>query len=403
MEFSKAKNFLTSVLLLFIVVGAGFFIVKDWHNFFLGAVSLSQQTPKTNESQVIKAIYMTGWSTGNSSYYNYLDDLLKKTQINAVVIDIKDASGYVFYNSDAPEVKKYGFYNGAIKDISGIINFFHDRNIYVIGRIVVFQDPMYAKVRPDLAIYDTSKTAGVFSGKQLWQDNKGQNWLDPTAKEVWDYNISLAKDAALKGFDEINFDYIRFPSDGDLSTMGFPAWNKTQSRREALKGFYKYINEQLQDVKISADLFGLVTVNNDDLGIGQYLEDTLPYFDFICPMVYPSHYATNFLGFSNPAEHPYEVVKHSSEISYYRRQIFLTRLKIALEQEKKLNPGRAPVTQVFAAKIRPWLQDFNLEAVYTADMVKSQIEAVERFYKDDYVGFMLWNPSNYYTKEAVLK
>jgi hypothetical protein len=227
--------------------------------------------------------------------------------------------------------------------------------------------------------------------------------MDPASKEVWDYNISLAKDAALKGFDEINFDYIRFPSDGDLSIMGFPAWDKTQSRREVLKSFYKYTSEQLKDVKISADFFGLVTVNNDDLGIGQYLEDALPYFDFVCPMVYPSHYAANFLGFSNPAEHPYEIVKHSSEISYYRRQIFVTRLKIALEQEKKLNPGRQPVTQVFAAKIRPWLQDFNLGAIYTADMVKSQIEAAERFYKEDYVGFMLWNPSNYYTKEAVLK
>jgi len=405
MNLYGAKRFLTVITLLMLsaLVTAAFFAANNLPEFFLASLVPGPNISQSRESpQIVKAVYITGWSAGNSSYLNYLANLFKTSQINSVVVDVKDASGYVYYNANVLEVQKYKLYNGSIKNIDNLMKFFHDQNIYVIARIVVFQDPMLAKNRPDIAVYDTNKTF-VPSNPILWQDNKGLSWMDPASKEVWDYNIALAKEAASRGFDEINFDYIRFPSDGDLSNMGFPAWNKNESRRDVLKNFYKYAREKLQGITISADLFGLATVNNDDLGIGQYLEDALPYFDYVCPMVYPSHYATNFLGFKNPAEHPYEVVKHCSEISYYRRQIFITKQKITQEQEKRLNPESSPVTQVFAAKIRPWLQDFNLGAVYTADMVKSQITAVKESYKEDYAGFMLWNPSNYYTKEAIAK
>lgn len=369
---------------VFLAIGGLFFFFNNGDNFSAKAEDVSTNTTTTENSQnLINAVYVTGWSAGNSNYFNYLDNLFSATEINSVVIDIKDASGYVFYNANVEEVKEYGLYNYSIKDIDSLIKFFHDRNIYVIARIVVFQDPLFAENRTDLALYDLEQTKNILE-PVLWQNNKGSLWVDPAAKDVWDYNIALAKDATLHGFDEINFDYIRFPSDGDLTKIGYPIWDKKSSKQAVLKQFYQYARQQLSDTKISADLFGLSTVNNDDLGIGQVITDALQYFDYVCPMVYPSHYASGFIGFDNPDEYPYWVVKYSMIFANLKRQRLV---------DKGINMG----------KLRPWLQDFDLGTVYTPEMVKSQITATQESLFDDYCGFMLWNPSNYYTKEAIIK
>ncbi|MCP5112929.1 MAG: hypothetical protein GY953_19050, partial [bacterium] len=197
-----------------------------------------------------------------------------------------------------------------------------------------------------------------------------------------DYNIVIARDAAERGFDEINFDYIRFPSDGNLSDMHFPVWDNTVERRATIKSFFCYLREGMGEVTISADLFGLATVKADDLGIGQVIEDALLYFDYVCPMVYPSHYASGFLGKKNPAEHPHAVVHYSMKKAGERRT--------ALEADSK-------------ARLRPWLQDFNLGAEYTAKMVRDQIEATREALGADYSGFILWSPRNVYTREALLE
>jgi hypothetical protein len=403
MEFYKNKKFFVTCAVVS-VLAVGVFFNKDLTK---QTVSLVSSTNSENQQQsdttisktpaIVKAIYMTGWSAGNGPYYDYLSSLFSSTEINAVVIDIKDSSGYVFYNANVPEVQKYKLYNYSIKNIDSIIKFFHDKNIYVIGRISVFEDPMYSQNRKDLAVYNTETTTDIFN-PILWTDRKGLSWMDPASKEVWDYNIALAKDAVSHGFDEINFDYIRFPSDGDFSTLGFPIWDKKTSRSETIKSFFAYVRNQLPNEILSVDLFGLTTVSRDDLGVGQVLEDALKYFDYICPMVYPSHYATGFRGFENPAEHPYEVAQYSIESAYYRRKIFLYREII---KSKEGNNADFELDNTLMGKIRPWLQDFNLGAVYTADMVKAEINAIEQFSKDDYVGFMLWNPRNYYTKEAI--
>jgi len=333
-----------------------------------------------------KAIYITGWSAGNNSYLNYLSNFFETTQINSVVIDIKDSSGYVFYNANVDEVQKYKLYNYSIKNIDSLVKFFHDKGIYAIARIVVFEDPMLAKNRPELAIYNTEKSSAA-SGTALWQDNKGLSWMDPASQDVWDYNVALAKDAISHGFDEINFDYVRFPSDGDTSIMGFPVWDKKTTKAGVIKNFFAYLRSQLPNAKLSVDLFGLTTVNKDDLGVGQVLENALPYFNYVCPMAYPSHYATGFLGFENPADYPYWVVKYSMLSGELKRQILI----------------ESGADENSLAKLRPWLQDFDLGAIYTSDMVRSEILAVEESLLDGYNGFMLWNPSNYYTTEAIEK
>ena len=325
----------------------------------------------------VKAVYFTGRSAGTESRVDYLIQLASSTEINGVVIDIKDFSGHVLYDAGLSKPKEYGAIKPAIPDISSLVAKLHKNGIYAIARITVFQDPVLAAARPDLAVSD---------GSGLWMDNKGLAWIDPAAKEAWDYNIAIAKDALARGFDEINFDYVRFPSDGNLKNMEFPFWNGKTPRRVVMGEFFRYAREELPGARISVDFFGLSTSNSYDLGIGQVIEDAYEHFDFVSPMVYPSHYSAGFLGYANPAEHPYEVVKRSMEDARAR-----------LESYKRLRgfpAGRG-------AKLRPWLQDFSLKTDYTAEMVKSQIRAVREAAGDDFAGFMLWNPSNIYTKEAL--
>lgn len=299
-----------------------------------------------NPPEIVKAVYVTRWSAGSSKYLEYLDRLFKNAEINAVVVDIKDSTGN-------------------ITDIGQLVKFFHDRQIYVIGRIAVFEDPIFSKARSDLAIYDKTKPPIT-----LWQDNNGLSWLDPASKDVWNYNIFLAKQAFYRGFDEINFDYVRFPSDGKTENMGFPIWNGQTAKSQVIKEFFNYVRLQLPNEKISVDLFGQTTISADDMGIGQKIEDTFDSFDFISPMLYPSHYANGFIGYDNPAEHPYEIIKYS------------------LENAK----NRIPL-----AKFRPWLQDFNMGAEYNAVMVAQEIKAVKDALGENYKGYMLWNPSNVYS------
>jgi hypothetical protein len=347
----------------------------------IGEVVLLPSLPQKliNPPEIIKAVYVTGWSAGTKKYLDYLSNLFEKTEINAVVIDVKGSSGYVTYNSGAEEVKKYNLNRNEISDIDSLVRFFHNKQIYVIGRLAVFEDPVYSNARPELAIYDKSREKNL-SDTILWKDNNGLSWLDPASKEVWDYNISLAKDAFLHGFDEINFDYIRFPSDGRVKDMGFPVWDQKKLKSQVIKEFFIYIRQKLPNEKISADLFGQTTINKDDMGIGQIIEDAFDSFDYIAPMLYPSHYAKGFIGFSNPAEYPYEVVKYSMENA-------LVRAKLA---ESKI-------------KFRPWIQDFNMGAMYNAKMVEQEIRALKDALGENYNGFMLWNPSNIYTQRAILK
>ncbi len=234
--------------------------------------------------------------------------------------------------------------------------------------------------------------------------------MDPAAKDVWAYNVDIAKDALARGFDEINFDYIRFSSDGNLSDINYPFWDGKTLKRYVIRDFWKYLRQSLPDAYISADLFGLTTLNYGDLGIGQNIDDAFNYFNAIAPMVYPSHYANGFNGYANPAAHPYDVVYKSMAEANIRLQKYIAAAANSTSTEKYL---------VKQPQLRPWLQDFNLGATYTADMVRAQITATYAAEglcgsaasstrsqgcpasADSLGGWMMWSPSNQYTTGAL--
>lgn len=325
----------------------------------------------------LKAIYMTSCVAGTPSWRSELKKLIETTELNAVVIDIKDYTGVISFPTDFPQTN--GDKGCVVADMREFVNELHDSGIYVIGRISVFQDPSYTKLFPELAV--RKKSDG-----EVWKDHKGLSFIDVGARPYWDYVVKLSKESYELGFDEINYDYVRYPSDGNMQNTHYTWTTGTTTKPEMLKTFFEYLAHEMSGVgaKLSVDLFGMTTTVETDMNIGQILEHTMPYFDYIAPMVYPSHYPSTWNGFSNPAEHPYEVIKIS--------------MSGALEKEEawRLSNGIATSTPT---KMRPWLQDFNLGATYGSDKVKAQIQAA---YDIGLSSWMLWSAANKYTSSALL-
>ena len=320
----------------------------------------------------VRAIYMTSWVAGTPSLRQELLKLALDTEINALVIDVKDYSGKIFFPSENKSLIAWDSLENRIPDLREFIEQLHRHNIYAIARIAAFQDPHAVGVRPELAVKRASDGA-------VWKDFKGVSWIDPTAKPMWEYVAAIGREAYELGFDELNFDYIRFPSDGNMKDISYPFFNSAiQTKAQALKDFFAYLDQALADlpVPLSADFFGMTTTNTDDLNIGQVLENAEPYFEFIAPMVYPSHYPTGFLNYKSPATMPYEIIYHSLNIASQR-------LLLASSTPNKL---------------RPWLQDFDLGATYDAEMIRKEKQAV---YDLGLTSWMLWAPSNKYTVGAL--
>lgn len=344
---------------------------------------IDYQSQLANPPEVVKAIYATGWTAGSASRINALIKLIEETELNALVIDVKDYSGFISYEIDNPELKAAGAFDELrIIKPNELIKKLHDKNIYVIARVTVFQDSILAKAHPEWAVQSSSTGS-------TWKDRKGLAWMDPASREVWNYNLEIAKDALARGFDEVNFDYIRFPSDGNLGDAVYPFWDDVAPRALVIENFFRFLRENLKDEKISADLFGLVTIASDDLGIGQILEKAAPYFDFVAPMVYPSHFANGTMGYRNPAENPYEIILGSIESAVRKLVKYSSPIGTSTVGVSETKP---------AAKIRPWLQDFDLGADYDAVKVRAQIDASD---KAGGVGWMLWDPKNIYTRGAL--
>ena len=312
-----------------------------------------------------RAIYITSWTAGIKRFYE-LTDMMQHSFLNAVVIDVKDSTGKVGYNSQVPLVMQTGAYEKRIRDLDAILKFCRERKIYTVARIAVFQDPNLAKARPDLAV--GSSRGGV------WKDRKGLAWVDPASRTVWEYNLAIAKEVAAKGFDEVQFDYVRFPTDGKLKALTYPVYKRDIPKHEIIRNFFQYVDQQLKPVNVlvSADIFGLTVMAEDDLNIGQRIEDVAPYVDFVCPMIYPSHFPPGHLKLKRPGEHPYRIIYDS-----------------CMRGLKRLEGKRA--------KMRPWLQDFKLGGAYDRQMIIDQIQAA----RDAKVfGFSLWNARNVYTTDA---
>ena len=250
----------------------------------------------------LKAIYMTACVAAESGWRDNFQKLIEETELNAVVIDIKDYTGVVSIPNEFP---KTGTHRGCIvEDMQEFIRTLHQSGIYVIGRVSVFQDPSYTKLFPELAV--KKKSDG-----EVWKDYKGLSFIDVGATPYWDYIVAPSKEAYGIGFDEINYDYVQYPSDGNMQDTKYTWMVGTTTKLEMLKNFFEYLHNNLKDTgaKLSVDLFGMTTTVEHDMNIGQVLELALPYFDYVSPMVYPSHYPFTWNGFANPAEHPYEVVK----------------------------------------------------------------------------------------------
>lgn len=318
-------------------------------------------------ARIAKGVYLTAYSAGNPAKINEIIDLVNRTELNAVVIDIKDYSGKIFYPSKVALAQKIKASENRLHNIFATIKKLHEHNIYVIARQTVFQDPFLASARPEWAI--KSKAGG------LWHDNKGLTWVDPTRREVWNYNLAIAREAAELGFDEINFDYVRFPSDGPMSQV---VYSDTRKLYEIMGEFYKFIGNGMKGapVWVSLDMFGLTMEKSgaDDMRIGQRIVDAVADVDYISPMMYPSHYPANHLNFKNPAEHPGEVVDNGMKL------------------------GEHFFTTTTRAQVRPWLQAFNLGAVYDAEKIRAQIDAAEKYRN---AGWLLWNASNRYSEAGL--
>jgi hypothetical protein len=317
------------------------------------------------EKREVKGIYLTAYSAGSSKKVDEIIDLIDRTELNAVVIDIKDYSGLILYDSDVALVNELGVEDDRIGDVSALIEKLQSHDIYVIARQTIFQDPILAEKKPEWAIH--AKYGG------LWRDHKGLAWVDPTEQAVWEYNVDIAKEAIVLGFDEINFDYVRFPSDGNLSQVVYT--NGGRARTEVMGEFFAFLDEELssEPAWISIDMFGFVMERHDGMSIGQRLEDAVDHLDYISPMMYPSHYPSGHLNVANPAAHP------------------------ALVIENGMKKG-IPYFEGTRAAVRPWIQAFHLGATYDATKIRAQIDMVEK-YSDG--GWLLWNAANRYSSAGL--
>ncbi len=316
----------------------------------------------------VKGVYMSSWVAGTESVRSRLTNLVKQTEINSIVIDFKDSEGVVSLpaktgaNQDrinagrkrAPELALY-------------LEELHKNNIYTIARIAVFEDPIYAGNNPTQAVQNSSGN--------LWKDKHGLAWVDASSSEFRIYILDLALEAHALGFDEINLDYIRFPTDGSKDKV-YPI-SGSKPKAEVINSFLSYIHSELNSrgIPMSIDVFGQIMSTQDDMGIGQYYDDLLKYTDAIAPMVYPSHFYPGYKNIKSPESSPYDTIKYSLTDAISRKA------KSGLNTE-----------------IRPWLQDFGLAVPYDAVMVRAQINAAKDLGINS---FLLWDPKNRYTKEAL--
>ncbi len=324
-------------------------------------LAVAQKQQQKPEPIVAKGIYLTAYSAASPQKVAAMIDLITSTELNAVVIDIKDYSGLVLYDSDVPLVNELDLEDDRLGDVTAIIDQFHEHDIYVIARQTVFQDPILAERKPELAI--KSKAGG------LWRDHKGLAWVDPTIEDIWQYNMDIAREAVALGFDEINFDYVRFPSDGNMSQVVYTTGDRP--RHDVMGDFYAFLGDSFQTIPalLSIDQFGFVMERHDGMSIGQRLEDAVDHIDYICPMMYPSHYPSGHLGLANPAAHPYQVIDNGMQKG-------------------------VPYFEDTRAEVRPWIQAFNIGAQYGATNIRAQIDAIEQY---ENAGWLLWNAANRYS------
>jgi len=318
-----------------------------------------------------KALYLSSLGARNAKLMRNAKHLIRTTEINALVIDVKMDRGQVAFKATSPIANTIGAQKSIVfKDLKKFITNLHKENIYTIARIVSFKDTPFVTAYPQ---YGVKKSDGT-----LYKDKEGLYWNDASHKKPYNYLLSIAEDAAQAGFDEIQFDYVRFP---DRKGIKFAVENTQANRVKAISGFLEAARTRLTpyNVFLSADIFGYVSWHDADIEIGQRVDALSPYVDYLSPMLYPSGFNAGIPGYPNPVKANYEIVKHS--------------LDRAL-----IKSANSPLNY------RPWLQAFRDYAfdhrLYGAKEIRDQIRASEDFGS---CGWILWNPRNVYTGAGLIK
>lgn len=320
----------------------------------------------------VKGVYVTAHSAGGSRMETLLK-LMDDTELNSMVIDIKDDNGYITYPTDNADMLKLGEAKKYIKDMSVLMERLKKHEVYPIARIVVFKDTVLARKHPELSF--TRKDGSV------WQNGRKESFVNPYMKEVWDYNIAVAKEAAKLGFKEIQFDYVRFPEGFENKADSLVFTKTGESRVDAVTGFVNYAKEQLEPlgVRVSVDIFGYAASVPAAEGIGQDFVKISKRVDVISPMVYPSHYSTGWFDVKDPDKDPYAVIKGSM-----------------IDTHKKLDPIGS-----YKPIIRPWIQDFTASWLGKGHYIKygkAELDAQIKALRDTKVEeYLLWNAGNKYT------
>ncbi len=310
----------------------------------------------------VHALYLSFWGANpKTKTYKRILELLDQTKINTVVVDVKNEYGDILYKNNLQKPLQYeAFKHRMVFDIKKFLEPFQKRNTYMIARIVCFKDELQARNNEDYAI--------KYNGK-IWRNHDNMAWVDPFDKRAWRYVVDIAEDAAKQGFDEINFDYIRFPAKKGLTLK---RKSTQQNRLNAIATFLEYVKKRLEPygVFISVDTYGQICWAKDDTGIGQTIENFKAHVDYLCPMLYPSGFASGSFGKEFPSEHPYEVLYKS--LAHIQNRIDLK-------------------------KVRPWIQAFKdysqRKKLYKAFEIQEQIRACDELHTN---GWMLWSPSSKY-------
>ena len=348
-------------------------LVYKMPGFRLGAIPIDAHMTKDVALTAFqaRALYAPSAVFEGTGRLDAMLALIDQTEVNAMVIDVKEASGKLYWATDLPAATAVGsIMTHPLLQLDELLPKLKARGIYTIARMVVMKDNTLGKSQPDMAVKNTATG-------EPWRDYRGGIWLDPYNPGVAEYIAALAGDLAAKGFDEVQLDYIRFFSDGDYSVAGTNLPNTQSFRLPAIRRVFRLVSDALKTTRtfFSADVFPIAFIATDDQGIGQRPEVIMPYVDYFSPMVYPSHYAPYTFGFKNPNDHPYDVIDKT--------------LKIMNEEHAGLR-----------LVVRPWIQDFGFGSFppYTADQILQEMKALT---DNGAQGWMIWNAVAQFTREAL--
>lgn len=332
------------------------------------------------EAVKVRGIYISGPMAGSTELFQNILDSAAGTEINTVVIDFKDDQGRITCPVDSPVASEIGACRPYVQDMKELIASLKERGLYVIARVVAFRDPWLAEKKPEWSLH--------LADGSLYRDRQGMAWVDPYRKEVWDYLVEVGTEAKEAGFDEVQFDYIRFSTEGTMRDVVFDeAVTGGRSKTDVITEFVKYAYENLasKGLFVSADVFGTIIGSDIDAqAVGQVYTEMAKHLDYICPMIYPSHYGPGNFGLEHPDTMPYETVLEA-----------LKKSQMVMDQAAEAD-GHVSSQAI----VRPWLQDFTASYLgegnyipYGYNEVQRQIQAVKDAGYDEW---MLWSAANRY-------